>query len=126
MSARHAVVGLAALWPRLPGLTGRDWPGLAIKLRSAIETFAAATSDADRQLCAGRLLRLLRDYPAVREYLRPLYEIDAGRITQDPQIPEPPSWSALSRMLTCAAEGCWINAAFDGYAPGVPPRDSRP
>ncbi len=126
MSARHAVAGLVALWPRLPSLIGRDWPRLATQLLSEAERLAAATTDDDRQMRAGRLLRLLRDYPAVREHLNPLYEIDADRIARDPHISELSDWSALARMVGCAASGRWINTAFDGHPTGVPPRDGRP
>jgi hypothetical protein len=114
------------MWPRLPSLIGRDWPRLATQLLPEAEWLAAAATDDDRQMRAGRLLRLLRDYPAVREHLSPLYEIDTDRIARDPHIHELADWSALARMVVCAASGRWINAAFDGHPAGVPPRDGRP
>jgi hypothetical protein len=120
------VTGLVALWPRLPALTGRDWPELAVRLRAAAGRFAAATTAEDCQLQAGRLLRLLRNYPAVREYLRPLYDIDADRIIREPQMAEPPGWPTLAHMVACAAQGNWISAVFDGYAGAAPPRDGQP
>ncbi|MFK4222266.1 hypothetical protein [Streptomyces sp. NPDC019890] len=94
MSARHAAVRLAELWPRLPVLIGPDW--LELRPRFVDGIGALATADGDRAEHAERLLALAEELPALQALLEPA---DGECV---PESTREPAWQDVAVALLAA------------------------
>lgn len=119
MTARDAVAELVALWPRLPELVGPDWPTLRPRLLEQIDQLSSVATDAERQLGAGRLLRLFTRHPRVGKLLAEAAVRGRRRVSEG-KSDDTADWSVLCRQLAAAPYEQWINADFEGRPPGEP------
>ncbi|MEU9342324.1 CHAT domain-containing protein [Streptomyces sp. NPDC048278] len=107
MTAQDAMVELAALWPRLPLLVGRDWPKVRSSALELVGRLADAGDDDERIACAERLLILLAPYSGVRDLLSPAFL--AGRRSTEDGV----DLAAVCRLLASAPWERWIDARLD-------------
>ncbi|MEU6277902.1 CHAT domain-containing protein [Streptomyces populi] len=117
MTAQDAMVELAALWPRLPLLVGRDWPKVRSSAVELIGHLTDAGDDDERIDHAESLLALLTPYPDVRDLLSPAF-LAGRRSTETDGI----DLAAVCRLLASAPGERWIDARLDAPAPDDPSR----
>lgn len=116
MTARDAAVELVGLWPRLPELVGRDWPGVRGRLLDLVDRVRRSGTDEERVEHTESVMELLLPYAPVREALSDAYF--RGRRSRGPGTPEDIDWEDVCRLLGAMPHEQWINARFDGRTRG--------